>query len=88
LSIRSKVERAGNEGAGVAHPGAYPEGDRRVGRHQRTGKGSLEKRRSASETEQNSADIIGRFVHLEIKEVEEWDGRKTKKEALIFPWSS
>lgn len=29
--------------------------------------------------------ILGRFIHLEIKEVEHWDGRKEKKEALIFP---
>ena len=29
--------------------------------------------------------IIGRFIHLEIKTEEAWDGRKTKKETLIFP---
>mgnify|MGYP000176571052 CR=1 FL=1 len=33
----------------------------------------------------NLLQIIGRFVHLEIKTEEDWDGRKTKKEALIFP---
>ena len=33
----------------------------------------------------NLLQIIGRFIHLEIKTVEAWDGRKTKKEALIFP---
>jgi type I restriction enzyme R subunit len=30
-------------------------------------------------------NIIGRFVHLNIEEKEDWDGRKTKKESLIFP---
>jgi type I restriction enzyme R subunit len=34
---------------------------------------------------ENLLQIIGRFVHLEITTDEEWDGRKTKKEALIFP---
>jgi type I restriction enzyme R subunit len=34
---------------------------------------------------ENIVQIIGRFVHLEIKTEESWDGRKTKKEALIFP---
>ena len=29
--------------------------------------------------------IVARFVHLEIKEVEDWEGRKSKKETLIFP---
>lgn len=29
--------------------------------------------------------ILGRFVHLEIKEKEAFDGRKFKQEALIFP---
>ena len=33
----------------------------------------------------NLLQIIGRFIHLEIKTVEAWDGRKTKKETLIFP---
>jgi len=33
----------------------------------------------------NVLQIIGRFIHLEIKTEEDWDGRKTKKEALIFP---
>lgn len=33
----------------------------------------------------NLLNIIGRFIHLEIKEKEEWNGRKYKKEALIFP---
>jgi type I restriction enzyme R subunit len=30
-------------------------------------------------------DIIGRFIHLEIKEKEDWEGRKYKQESLIFP---
>ena len=33
----------------------------------------------------NILQIIGRFIHLEIKTEEDWDGRKTKTEALIFP---
>ncbi|MBK9266061.1 MAG: type I restriction endonuclease subunit R [Polyangiaceae bacterium] len=33
----------------------------------------------------NVLDIIGRFVHLEIKQKEDWNGRKYKEEALIFP---
>lgn len=33
----------------------------------------------------NIIQIIGRFVHLEIKTEESGDGRKTKKETLIFP---
>lgn len=33
----------------------------------------------------NLLQIIGRFIHLEIKTEEEWDSRKTKKESLIFP---
>ncbi len=33
----------------------------------------------------NILQIIGRFIHLEIKTEEDWDGRKTKKETLIFP---
>lgn len=34
---------------------------------------------------ENILQIIGRFIHLEIKTDEEWDGRKTKKETMIFP---
>lgn len=34
---------------------------------------------------ENILQIIGRFIHLEIKTVENWDGRKTKKETMIFP---
>jgi type I restriction enzyme, R subunit len=30
-------------------------------------------------------NIIARFVHLEIKEKEDWDGRKYKQESMIFP---
>lgn len=33
----------------------------------------------------NILNIIGRFIHLEIKEVEDWKGLKSKKETLIFP---
>ena len=33
----------------------------------------------------NLLQIIGRFIHLEIKTEEDWDGRKKKKETLIFP---
>jgi type I restriction enzyme R subunit len=33
----------------------------------------------------NLLQIIGRFIHLEIKTDENWDGRKSKKETLIFP---
>jgi len=33
----------------------------------------------------NILSIIGRFIHLEIKEIEDWKGLKSKKEALIFP---
>jgi type I restriction enzyme R subunit len=33
----------------------------------------------------NLLQIIGRFIHLEINTEEAWDGRKTKKETLIFP---
>ena len=36
-------------------------------------------------TPDNLLNIIGRFVHLEIKETEDWEGRKSKKETLIFP---
>ncbi len=30
-------------------------------------------------------NILARFIHLEIKEKEDWEGRKSKKETLIFP---
>src|SRR5690606_25008382 len=30
-------------------------------------------------------NIIGRFIHLEIKEKEDWEGKKYKQESLIFP---
>lgn len=33
----------------------------------------------------NILQIIGRFIHLEIKHEEAWDGKKSKKETLIFP---
>ena len=33
----------------------------------------------------NLLNIIGRFIHLEIKDSENWEGRKIKKETLIFP---
>lgn len=33
----------------------------------------------------NLLNILARFVHLEIEEKEDWEGRKTKKETLIFP---
>ncbi len=33
----------------------------------------------------NILQIIGRFIHLEIVTEENWEGRKTKKENLIFP---
>lgn len=33
----------------------------------------------------NILEIIGRFIHLEIKEKEDWNGRKYKEESLIFP---
>ncbi|WP_022952670.1 type I restriction endonuclease subunit R [Leucothrix mucor] len=33
----------------------------------------------------NLLNILARFMHLEIKEKEDWEGRKTKKETLIFP---
>ncbi len=29
--------------------------------------------------------ILGRFVHLQVEETEDWQGRKAKKETLIFP---
>ena len=34
---------------------------------------------------ENILQIVGRFIHLEIKTEEDWEGRKTKKETLIFP---
>jgi len=33
----------------------------------------------------NLLKILARFVHLQIEEKEDWEGRKYKKEALIFP---
>ena len=33
----------------------------------------------------NFLKILGRFVHLQIEEKENWEGRKYKKENLIFP---
>lgn len=33
----------------------------------------------------NILQIVGRFIHLEVKEGEDWQGRKTKKETMIFP---
>ena len=33
----------------------------------------------------NLLNILARYVHLEIKEKEDWDGRKYKQEAMIFP---
>ncbi len=33
----------------------------------------------------NLLNILARFVHLQIEEKEDWNGKKTKKEALIFP---
>lgn len=33
----------------------------------------------------NLLRILARFVHLEIEEKENWEGRKSKKETLIFP---
>ncbi len=33
----------------------------------------------------NLLNILARFVHLEIEEKEEWNGRKYKKETMIFP---
>ena len=33
----------------------------------------------------NLLNILARFVHLEIEEKEDWEGRKYKKETLIFP---
>jgi type I restriction enzyme, R subunit len=34
---------------------------------------------------ENLLSILARFVHLQIEEKENWEGRKYKKEALIFP---
>lgn len=34
---------------------------------------------------ENLLNILGRFVHLQIEEKEDWEGRKSKKESLIFP---
>jgi type I restriction enzyme, R subunit len=36
-------------------------------------------------TPDNLLNIIGRYIHLEIKEKEEWNGLKYKQESLIFP---
>ena len=33
----------------------------------------------------NLLSILGRFVHLQIEEREDWEGRKYRKESLIFP---
>ncbi len=33
----------------------------------------------------NLLNILGRFVHLQIEEKENWEGRQYKKETLIFP---
>jgi type I restriction enzyme R subunit len=33
----------------------------------------------------NLLTILARYVHLQIEEKEDWEGRKTKKESLIFP---
>jgi len=33
----------------------------------------------------NLLKILARFVHLQIEEKEDWEGRKSKKETLIFP---
>jgi type I restriction enzyme, R subunit len=33
----------------------------------------------------NLLNILARFVHLQIEEKEDWEGRKYKKESLIFP---
>jgi type I restriction enzyme R subunit len=34
---------------------------------------------------ENLLNILARFVHLQIEEKEDWEGRKYKKETLIFP---
>lgn len=36
-------------------------------------------------TTENLLAILGHFVHLQIEDVEDWEGRKSKKETLIFP---
>ncbi|RZG04818.1 type I restriction endonuclease subunit R [Pseudoalteromonas sp. CO348] len=36
-------------------------------------------------TPDNLLNIIGRYIHLQIEDKEDWEGRKTKKETLIFP---
>ncbi|GLT19449.1 type I restriction-modification system, restriction (R) subunit [Vibrio zhanjiangensis] len=36
-------------------------------------------------TPDNLLNIIGLFIHLQIEQKEDWEGRKTKKETLIFP---
>ena len=33
----------------------------------------------------NLLNILSRFMHLQIEEKEDWEGRKSKKETLIFP---
>lgn len=33
----------------------------------------------------NLLDILGRFVHLQIEDKEDWEGRKYKQESMIFP---
>ena len=33
----------------------------------------------------NFLRILGRFLHLEVKETTDWEGRKRKKETMIFP---
>lgn len=33
----------------------------------------------------NLLNIIGRYIHLEIKDKEDWNGRKYRQETLIFP---
>ncbi|BBC40662.1 hypothetical protein PDPE_1-01502 [Photobacterium damselae subsp. piscicida] len=34
---------------------------------------------------ENLLNILGRFIHLQIEQKEDWEGRKYKKETLIFP---
>src|SRR5690606_28556627 len=36
-------------------------------------------------TPDNLLNIIGNFIHLQIDEKEDWEGKKYKKESLIFP---
>jgi type I restriction enzyme R subunit len=33
----------------------------------------------------NLLNILGRYVHLQIEEKEDWEGRKSRKETMIFP---